>query len=146
VPVVNEGELTFLEIVQATNRNSESLSKIQGIAQWHGDRWHETPTRPLTDLNLLPSPYVMDLVPHGGPGVLQTDRGCPYTCSFCEWNTMESPRRVRTAEHPAGEFQAMAHAQVTGALLVDAGLNLNGRDFDQLEIAAERIGFFIIEN
>ena len=40
----------------------------------------------------------------------------------------------------------MAHAQVTGALLVDAGLNLNGRDFDQLEIAAERIGFFIIEN
>lgn len=54
------------------------------------------------------------------------------------WALVES---YRTAEHPAGEFQAMAHAQVTGALLVDAGLNLNGRDFDQLEIAAERIGF-----
>ncbi len=142
VLVVNEGELTFLEIVQATNRDSESLSKIHGIAQWYDDRWHETPTRPLADLNLLPSPYVMDLVPHGGLGVLQTYRGCPYTCSFCEWGTMESPKRVRTAEHLAEEFEAMAHAQVTGALLVDAGLNLNGRAFDQLEIAAERTGFF----
>jgi radical SAM superfamily enzyme YgiQ (UPF0313 family) len=56
VLVVNEGELTFLEIVQATNRDSESLSKIHGIAQWRDDRWHETPTRPLADLNLLPSP------------------------------------------------------------------------------------------
>ena len=142
VLVVNEGELTFLEIVQATNRNADALSKIHGIAQWLDDRWHETPTRPLADLNLLPSPYVMGLVPHGGLGVLQTYRGCPYTCSFCEWGTMESPKRVRTAEHLAEEFEAMALAQVTGALLVDAGLNLNGRAFDQLEIAAEQTGFF----
>jgi histone acetyltransferase (RNA polymerase elongator complex component) len=84
----------------------------------------------------------MGLVTHGGLGVLQTYRGCPYTCSFCEWGTMESPKRVRTAEHLAEEFNAMANAQVTGALLVDAGLNLNGRAFDQLEIAAERTGFF----
>jgi histone acetyltransferase (RNA polymerase elongator complex component) len=42
----------------------------------------------------------------------------------------------------AEEFNAMAKAKVTGALLVDAGLNLNGRAFDQLEIAAERTGFF----
>ena len=142
VLVVNEGELTFLEIVQATNRDWDSFSKIHGIAQWRDGRWQETPTRPLADLNLLPSPYVMDLVPHGGLGVLQTYRGCPYTCSFCEWGTMESPKRVRTAEHLAEEFNAMAKAQVTGALLVDAGLNLNGRAFDQLEIAAERTGFF----
>lgn len=140
--IVNEGELTFLEVVQATDRRKDSLATIHGIAQWCGESWRETPARPLADLNQLPSPYVMGLVPPGGLGVLQTYRGCPYTCSFCEWGTMESPKRVRTAEHLAEEFDAMARAQVTGALLVDAGLNLNGRAFDQLEIAAERTGFF----
>ncbi len=142
VLIVNEGELTTLEIVQAADRRANSLASIHGIAQWCGDQWRETPTRPLADLNQLPSPYVMNLVPSGGLGVLQTYRGCPYTCSFCEWGTMESPKRVRTAQHLAAEFLGMTRAQVTGALLVDAGLNLNGRAFDQLEIAAERTGFF----
>jgi radical SAM superfamily enzyme YgiQ (UPF0313 family) len=140
--IVSEGELTTLEIVQATDRRADSLATIHGIAQWCGDTWRETPTRPLADLNQLPSPYVMDLVPRGGLGVLQTYRGCPYTCSFCEWGTMESPKRVRTAAHLADEFRGMERARVTGALLVDAGLNLNGRAFDQLEIAAEQTGFF----
>ncbi len=140
--IINEGELTFLEIVQATDRRRDSLATIRGIAQWCGDQWRETETRPLADLNQLPSPYVMGLVPPGGLGVLQTYRGCPYTCSFCEWGTMESPKRVRTADNLALEFDAMAANRVSGALLVDAGLNLNARAFDQLEIAADRTGFF----
>lgn len=145
--IINEGELTFLEIVRAADRRRDSLGSIRGIAQWCGGQsseghWRETETRPLADLNQLPSPYVMGLVPPGGLGVLQTYRGCPYTCSFCEWGTMESPKRVRTADHLAQEFDAMSANQVTGALLVDAGLNLNARAFDQLEIAAERTGFF----
>jgi radical SAM superfamily enzyme YgiQ (UPF0313 family) len=140
--IINEGELTFLEIMKATDRHRDALGAIRGIAQWYGSEWRETQTRPLADLNQLPSPYVMGLVPPGGLGVLQTYRGCPYTCSFCEWGTMESPKRVRTSDHLAEEFVAMAKNQVTGALLVDAGLNLNSRAFDQLEIAADQTGFF----
>jgi len=142
VLIVNEGELTFLEIVKAPDRRRDSLGSIRGIAQWCGDTWRETQTRPLADLNQLPSPYVMGLVPPGGLGVLQTYRGCPYTCSFCEWGAMESPKRVRSSDNLAEEFLAMAANQVTGALLVDAGLNLNSRAFDQLEIAADQTGFF----
>lgn len=142
VLIVNEGELTFLEIIQAIDRRRDSFEAIRGIAQWCGDSWRETPTRSLADLNKLPSPYVMGLVPPGGLGVLQTYRGCPYTCSFCEWGTMESPKRVRTSGNLAEEFVAMAANQVTGALLVDAGLNLNSRAFDQLEIASNQTGFF----
>lgn len=140
--IVSEGELTMLEVVTASDRTPTALASIRGIAQWQNDRWHETPARPLADLNELPSPYVMGLVPRGGLGVLQTYRGCPYTCSFCEWGTMESPKRVRTADHLALEFAAMDRNDVTGALLVDAGLNLNARAFDQLELAADETGFF----
>jgi radical SAM superfamily enzyme YgiQ (UPF0313 family) len=141
VLVINEGELTLLEIVKATDRSTESLSAVKGIAQWHDDQWQQSTPRPLGDLNELPSPYVMGLVPPGGLGVLQTYRGCPYTCSFCEWGTMESPKRVRTADHLATEFAAMADIDVTGALLVDAGLNLNTRAFKELSLAVDRTGF-----
>lgn len=142
VLIVGEGEHTFREIMTLDDRNAQPLSTVRGIAQWTGTEWHQTRKRPLADLNKLPSPYVMGLVPEGGLGVLQTYRGCPYTCSFCEWGTMASPKRVRTAEHLALEFDAMADIDVSGALLVDAGLNLNSRAFDQLELAAQRTGFF----
>lgn len=141
VLIINKSEETFLEIVRSTDRRRSALTVIRGVAIWMQGRWKETPARPLSDLNQLPSPYVTKLVPPGGLGVLQTYRGCPYTCSFCEWGTMESPKRVRTAEHLAMEFAAMASNQCTGALLVDAGLNLNARAFDQLEIAARQTGF-----
>lgn len=142
VLIVGEGERTFLDILTHEDRSAEVLSTIRGVAIWDGDAWHETKKRPLADLNELPSPYVMGLVPPGGLGVLQTYRGCPYTCSFCEWGTMASPKRVRTADHLAEEFGAMAELDVSGALLVDAGLNLNSRAFEQLSLAARQTRFF----
>ncbi|MGH7914452.1 MAG: radical SAM protein [Candidatus Binataceae bacterium] len=83
----------------------------------------------------------MDLMPGGGLGVLQTYRGCPFTCSFCEWGTMESPKRVRTADSLCLEFAAMERLGLNGALLADAGLNLNQAAFRNLQQAAERTGF-----
>jgi radical SAM superfamily enzyme YgiQ (UPF0313 family) len=80
-------------------------------------------------------------VPGGGLGVLQTYRGCPFTCSFCEWGTMESPRRVRSVEGLCEEFDGIARGGVEGALLVDAGLNLNARAFQNLRAAADKSGF-----
>jgi radical SAM superfamily enzyme YgiQ (UPF0313 family) len=103
--------------------------------------WRETATRPLGDLNLLASPYAMNLVPAGGLGVLQTYRGCPFTCTFCEWGTMESPKRVRTADSLADEFSAMDRIGLNAALLADAGLNLNQAAFNNLRDAAGRSGF-----
>ncbi|MEZ6125309.1 MAG: radical SAM protein [Planctomycetaceae bacterium] len=140
--IVGEGEHTILELISLSDRSASAISNVRGIAQWNGRAWHQTAKRPLSDLNELPSPYEMGLVPPGGLGVLQTYRGCPYTCSFCEWGTMESPKRVRSADSLAREFHEMADIDVDGALLVDAGLNLNARAFEQLALAAETTGFF----
>jgi radical SAM superfamily enzyme YgiQ (UPF0313 family) len=80
-------------------------------------------------------------MPGRGLGILQTYRGCPFTCSFCEWGTMESPKRVRTAESLCAEFDAMERIGLRGALLADAGLNLNPAAFQNLQLAAEKTGF-----
>ncbi|HUJ85451.1 MAG TPA: cobalamin-dependent protein [Burkholderiales bacterium] len=141
--VINEGEHSFLEIVALADRAGPALAEIPGLALPAAVQgWRETPARPLGDLNDLPSPYDMDLVPRGGLGVLQTYRGCPFTCSFCEWGTLESPRRVREVDHLCAEFAGMARHGVGGALEVDAGLNLNQNAFRNLREAAERTGFF----
>jgi len=141
--VINEGEQTFVEIVAHADRSAAALSGIAGLALPAAVQgWVETPARPLGDLNELPSPYEMDLVPRGGLGVLQTYRGCPFTCSFCEWGTLESPKRAREVDHLCAEFAGMARHGVGGALEVDAGLNLNQHAFRHLREAADRSGFF----
>ena len=146
VLVINDGEHSFVEIVQAADRSARALTQVAGIAlpaaAAAGGGWVETAPRPLADLNTLPSPYAMDLVPGGGLAVLQTYRGCPFTCSFCEWGTLESPKNVRSSSELVREFDGMARQPVGGALLVDAGLNLNPTAFAQLREAADRHGFF----
>ncbi|HWA12336.1 MAG TPA: cobalamin-dependent protein [Burkholderiales bacterium] len=140
--VINEGELAFREIVLLPDRAPASLAGVQGLALPDGGGWKETIARALGDLNDLASPYSMDLVPHGGLGVLQTYRGCPFTCSFCEWGTLESPKRVREVDELCAEFEGMARHGVMGALEVDAGLNLNQHAFRNLRAAADMSGFF----
>lgn len=140
--VINEGEHSFHEIMTLADRSTAALMALPGLALPTSDGWVETKPRPLGDLNDLPSPYAMDLVPKGGLGVLQTYRGCPFTCSFCEWGTLESPKRVREVDELCAEFEGMARHQVAGALEVDAGLNLNQHAFRNLREAAARTGFF----
>lgn len=140
VLVLGEGEDTFVEII-GSPRDRDSISLLSGVAQWYEGSWHSTPARPLGDLNELPSPYVNGLVSSGGLSVLQTYRGCPFTCSFCEWGVMESPKRVRTRQHLEEEFLAMASLETTGSLIVDAGLNLNAQAFNQLEAAVLETGY-----
>jgi radical SAM superfamily enzyme YgiQ (UPF0313 family) len=139
--VINEGEETFREIVALVERSSTELLRLAGVAVHVEGRWQETATRPLGDLNLLPSPYEMGLIRSGGLGILQTYRGCPFTCSFCEWGTLESPKRVRSVASLISEFDGMARLGLRTALLADAGLNLNSGAFHNLRTAADETGF-----
>ena len=143
VLAINDGEQTMIDLVAAGDRAAASLSAVPGVAlRDPAGGWTNTPPRPLADLNDLPSPYEMGLVPGGGLAVLQTYRGCPFTCSFCEWGTLESPRNVRGVDELCREFDGMADGDPAGALLVDAGLNLNPHAFNHLRAATQRNGFF----
>jgi radical SAM superfamily enzyme YgiQ (UPF0313 family) len=139
--VVGEGEVTFRDVVAMRDRSSDQLTGVAGIALRVDGAWRETPGRPLGDLNELASPYAMNLIPPRGLGVLQTYRGCPFTCSFCEWGTMESPKRVRTAGSLDAEFAAMERMGLAAVLLADAGLNLNQAAFQNLWHANRQSGF-----
>lgn len=137
-----EGEHTMVEIVALSDRSPAALERVAGLAQRAGGQWRPTAQRPLGDLDSLASPYELDLVPPGGLGIAQTYRGCPFTCSFCEWGTMESPKRVRSSESLSAEFMAMERLGLGAVLLADAGLNLNQAAFRNLSETARDTGFF----
>jgi radical SAM superfamily enzyme len=81
VVILNEGEQAFVKILQAV------LNKFPPDEIYFGER--------LLDLN-IPSPYitgVFDDIIRQYPNAkwhatLETNRGCPYQCTFCDWGSL----------------------------------------------------------
>jgi len=112
-----------------------------GLTLPAGGTWHRTPPAlgPV-DLDLLPSPFQLDLMADGAVAYLETFRGCPLSCRFCEWGT-DRGRGIFSADYIAQEMRAFARLQAPAVFLLDAGLNLNIRAFRNLRQAAAETGF-----
>jgi anaerobic magnesium-protoporphyrin IX monomethyl ester cyclase len=87
--VRGEGEVTFPELIDAI-AGRKRPDDVPGISYLEGGRFLSTPDRPAADLNSLPFPS-LEFVPSRKswffPGkltsVIETARGCPYSCDFC---------------------------------------------------------------
>ena len=93
VHVINEGERVFSELVF----NFDNLSSVDGIIYNENGRTITTkPAQRITDLAILPSPYLdgtFDDLADKHPEIewnciIETNRGCPYKCSFCDWGSL----------------------------------------------------------
>ena len=91
--VINEGEITFKQIID----NLDDWSKISNII--YNDNGQVVKTKPgprIMDLDVLPSPHltgVFDYIVKNNPNykfhmTLETNRGCPYQCTFCDWGSL----------------------------------------------------------
>ena len=84
--VMREGELTFTELACKPELTREMLPGVAGLAVTSSGGWIYTPERPtLINLDAIASPFQMSLMPRGAVGYLETYRGCPMSCAFCEW-------------------------------------------------------------
>jgi putative methyltransferase len=104
--VVGEGEITFSEILKARLKN-HSLENVNGLfyLDRHKDEgYRKTPSRqPIADLNMLPSPFLDgtfdELVNRHKDQITgslwETNRGCPFSCTFCYWGQVQNSR-IRT--------------------------------------------------
>ena len=139
--VVGEGEQLIVELAVRGLRPSADYTDLPGLALPSPLGWRRTP-KPSTslDLNALPSPYVMNLVRPGATAYLETFRGCPMSCKFCQWGTMDASQGVLSVDLIEAELAAIAELDPVGVAVVDAGLNLNSRAFRNLVEAEERTG------
>ena len=90
--LVGEPEITFTELLQSLNENHPALAEIPGLIYSEGTDLRVNAPRPLLeDLDVLP-PIDRDLLqndryrlPHNNKvfTLINTARGCPYSCTYC---------------------------------------------------------------
>jgi hypothetical protein len=138
--VPGEGEEVFPDIVRAY-AEGRAFAEVPGLRIPRDGAWASTGERAPPDLDRAPSPYALGLVPSRYSGHLESFRGCPLACSFCQWGDYGAgASRTFSVEHLVRELEAMRRSDVLGVWLVDAALNLNPRAFRNLREAERRVG------
>jgi radical SAM superfamily enzyme YgiQ (UPF0313 family) len=94
----------------------------------------------MASLDDIPSPFQLGLMPPQSVAYLETYRGCPLGCRFCEWGAKETSKSVFSADYIARELEAFAEQGSPAVFLLDAGLNLNAQGFRNLVAADARVG------
>lgn len=155
--VVNgEGERTFEEILvwRAGGADPAELRHIQGLSfrvgarsglggAPLGGRVVTTPERPrCSDLDSLPSPFLSGAIPlvdERGEfpydvALMETNRGCPYRCSFCFWGGAVGARvHEFSRERLRAELELLGSHGVESVVLCDANFGMRRSDLGFVE-------------
>lgn len=90
-----EGEITFRRVLQ--NYENKQWEEIPGLlVNRNGEAVNTGEAKRIESLEEIPSPYlsgVFDKIIEENPGIewngtLETNRGCPFQCTFCDWGSL----------------------------------------------------------
>jgi putative methyltransferase len=148
-----EGEITFSEVLREYLKVSPDYAKVPGISACApGGGCILTPGRERTqDLEVLPSPYMSGCFDHlmSDPYDFhvsqETHRGCPYSCTFCDWGSAVFTKiRAFSDERLKQELEWFGKNRIELLYNCDANYGLLGRDLSLTQMmvdAKERFGF-----
>jgi len=152
-----EGEWTFLELLRALlgGVSKNQLENVSGISFQATDGsviTNDNVVR-IRDLDQLPSPILtgaINLTNDQGrfkydSALMETNRGCPYKCSFCYWGGAIGQKvRKFSIDRLADEVEVLAKAGTREIMLCDANFGMLPQDEEFIEIcirARERYGY-----
>ena len=136
-----KGEESF-EGILLSALGHKRLADVQNIAFRDGNRIVETPKSKIT-LSDYPSPYLMgvfdDLLDDGYvfSCVLETNRGCPFRCAYCDWGEINTKVRLFPLERVFAELEWMSRNKIDFVYCVDANFGLFERDLKIAEKLVE---------
>ncbi len=147
IAVHGEGEFTTRELVdyfathtselpdgsRAVALDPASLRAVAGIS-FSVDGLVTTAARErANDLSLLPSPFRDGTIPleHNGQrvAIIETNRGCPYGCTFCDWGSSTLSRvRFRPEDEVFADLDFLCSHGVREVFIADANFGITERD------------------
>ncbi|GAA1649537.1 B12-binding domain-containing radical SAM protein [Actinoplanes couchii] len=141
-----EGEFLFRELLRSWRRTGrvDDLAGIPGATVRKEDgtvvQGAERPRA--TDLSQIPSPYLngsLDaLLRQDCTALLETNRGCPYSCSFCYWGEAIGARVQHfPTERVKAEMRYLAERQVDSWYICDANFGMFDRDRELVDYMVE---------
>jgi radical SAM superfamily enzyme YgiQ (UPF0313 family) len=144
ITVRHEGEVTLAEIlrhlgelrVDPSDLTRVDFSSVEGLTFRQRDRLVRTPDRARTmDLGIYPSPYTTGEFDHWVDDKLylpvETNRGCPYGCTFCDWGAATLAKIARLSdERVYGEVEFASKHRVDILGFCDANFGILPRDVD----------------
>src|SRR6266403_846188 len=141
IVVVKDGELTFRELLSRISKDDFNFQDIGGLYLPQSDGalictgQAQVPTVFDYSPYLEQSAYYERLIEQYGPAsfdvIFETNRGCPYGCSFCDWgsSTMSKIRRFDMARIEA-EVDWMGRMKIGRVMLADANFGILPRDVE----------------
>ena len=109
---------------------------MPGIAYRSDGAFKRTPERQrLADINILPSPYMtgefepwFEDLPST---ILETNRGCPYGCTYCDWGSATLSKVTRFApERVVKEIEYIAEKRSKAIFIADANFGMLEQDIE----------------
>ena len=146
VVVNGEGEQAFLKFLE--NYPSKDWSHIPGMS-WispDGEFISNPKVERIKDLSTIPSPYlegVFDALMAVNPGsewliLWETNRGCPFQCTFCDWGSAVADRVFRfDMERIYSELDWFSDKKIEFIFNCDANFGILPRDVDIARYAAK---------
>jgi hypothetical protein len=134
--VVGEGEKTAAELLEHVVATDAPPYHIPGLRFLDGESFVQTPARQRSaDLDEFPSPYLTGIFDevhsHAIYAVLETNRGCPYSCTFCDWGSaIQQKVRYFSIERIEQEIRWICDHHMRDINVADANFGMFARDVD----------------
>jgi radical SAM superfamily enzyme YgiQ (UPF0313 family) len=145
IAVRGEGEATVAQLlgrlrnVRTDDDWDEALTSIPSITFRSGRRGAlvRTPDRPrIKDLSVLPSPYLDGSFDGESwvSAVIETNRGCPYGCTFCDWGSATLQKiHLFPLDQVKAEIEWAGRRGLPGIYIADANFGIFERDLEITE-------------
>ncbi len=143
VLIYGEGERPFKEVLEAY-AHSKSFENIVNIAYRDSEKYVYTTEEYYKDLDGYLSPYLggyFEDICRNNPGVefcavIETNRGCPYNCSYCDW-CYTSYIREFPLEKVKEEILWCSQHKVEYIFCADSNFGILKRDLDIAKFVLE---------
>jgi radical SAM superfamily enzyme YgiQ (UPF0313 family) len=146
IAVHNEGERTFLKFLEMfPSRDWEELPGVSFVKS-DGSFVRKPNVDRVRDLDEIPSPFLdgaFDAIMAANPneswiGLWETNRGCPFRCTFCDWGSATAAKVTKFGEERLfREVDWFAKNKIEYIFCCDANFGIQKRDVDIANYVAD---------